>query len=431
MRRFLVLLKKELIELLTPQIFVPFVITIAVFGLIGNLAGDESDRAAMKRLAVADRDRSAASESLLAAARKAGFKVVAVSGSSPDEALRSARAQKLSLLLFIPNGFEKQLASNRQARLSLTTVVSDFSMSSAQNSQELKGLVEALNESARMNFVTANAPEVSVEAALRPIVLEETVVVGDRSARVPVEQVMGFVSTQTMFIPIILFIVLAFASQMIATAVASEKENKTLETLLSMPVDRKAIVGSKMVAAGLVALLGALFYLVGFRYYLNSISGGEFANAASKAGAFVKQLGLVFTVPQYALLGASLFLGILCALAISIILGAFAEDVKSVSVAVTPIMLLVMIPYFLTMFVGIEKLPVAARYLIYAIPFSHPFLASPNLFLHNWNAVVYGILYQAVFFLAALSAAARIFSSDRILTIKLKAPRRGGGARAF
>jgi len=54
---------------------------------------------------------------------------------------------------------------------------------------------------------------------------------------------------------------------MVAVAVATEKENKTLETLLSMPIKRSYIASSKMIAGGIVSLLMALIYIVGFNFY--------------------------------------------------------------------------------------------------------------------------------------------------------------------
>ena len=84
----------------------------------------------------------------------------------------------------------------------------------------------------------------------QPVTVDEVVVVGTRTAAAPVDAVMGFVSQQTTFIPIVLFIVIIFAAQMIATAIATEKENKTLETLLSYPISRASLVTAKMVAAG-------------------------------------------------------------------------------------------------------------------------------------------------------------------------------------
>ena len=54
-----------------------------------------------------------------------------------------------------------------------------------------------------------------------------------------------------------------------------------------------------------------------------------------------------------------------------------------------------------------------------AIPFTYPFLAGPNLFLGNEAAVWFGIAYQTLWFGVLVAIAARIFSSDRILTMKL------------
>lgn len=48
------------------------------------------------------------------------------------------------------------------------------------------------------------------------------------------------------------------------------------------------------------------------------------------------------------------------------------------------------------------------------------FMTTPNLFFGNYPAVFYGIAYEAVFFAAFVYIAVRIFSSNKILTIKLR-----------
>jgi len=60
-----------------------------------------------------------------------------------------------------------------------------------------------------------------------------------------------------------------------------EQENKTLETLLSAPVNRRTIVAAKLVGAGLVALAFALVYMIGFRYYMNGMSGGAISTTST------------------------------------------------------------------------------------------------------------------------------------------------------
>jgi ABC-2 type transport system permease protein len=85
-----------------------------------------------------------------------------------------------------------------------------------------------------------------------------------------------------------------------------------------------------------------------------------------------------------------------------------------------PLIFLVMIPYFLSFFSDIKTLSLPAKILVYVIPFSHPFLTTQNLLLENYRAVVYGFLYMIVFFIALIIIAARIFSTDRVLTMKLR-----------
>ncbi|RLE05837.1 MAG: ABC transporter permease, partial [Candidatus Aminicenantes bacterium] len=51
---------------------------------------------------------------------------------------------------------------------------------------------------------------------------------------------------------------------------------------------------------------------------------------------------------------------------------------------------------------------------------SHPFLASQNILLGNYGIVFGGILYMLLFFGVLIFIAARIFSTDKVLTMKLR-----------
>ena len=59
-------------------------------------------------------------------------------------------------------------------------------------------------------------------------------------------------------------------------------------------------------------------------------------------------------------------------------------------------------------------------FVLLAIPFSHSFLAVQNMFLGNYRDVVFGMLYMAAFFTVLVILAGRIFSSDKVLTMKLR-----------
>ena len=113
-------------------------------------------------------------------------------------------------------------------------------------------------------------------------------------------------------------------------------------------------------------------------------------------------------------------MAILCALALATILGVLAEDFRSAQSLIMPVVLLVMIPYFLTLFSDPKSLSLPAKVLLMAIPFSHSFLAVQNMFLGDYKSVVFGMLYMAAFFTVLVILAGRIFSSDKVLTMKLR-----------
>ena len=427
MRRFLVLLRKEVKELATLQMLAPFALTILVFALIGNIVGAQGAEAERTRaLSLLDLDGTAASSLVAETVKQAGFAVKEVSDADPRAVL--ADSNNPSMLLVVPEGFGAALARGERAPVETYVAVRSFSLTGSRETAALSGALASLSQALQQQLVKTVAPDADASVVAQPLSLQEHVVLGERQADVGVDAVIGFITSQTIFVPIVFFVVIVFAAQMVANAVASEKENKTLETLLAMPVSRSAIVTAKMIAAAAIALVSAAAYMVGMNYYMTGLTegfGGAEATVAQEASAeMARQLGLTLSAGDYVLLGLTLFFSILVALAIALILGAFAENVKAVQSLLGPMMIFIMIPYFMSMFVDIGSLSPAARLALLAIPFTHTFTAAPNLFLGNVNAVLAGIAYQAAWFVALVIVAARIFSSDRLLTMRLNLSRK-------
>jgi ABC-2 type transport system permease protein len=433
MRKFLVLVKKEVRELLTPQMLAPLLITVLIFVFIGRVVGGEAEKAESRQvISLVDLDNTGTSRSVAEILSKSKFRVDLYLKEDIPSAIERAKQKGQSSVLVLPRGFESGLKNFKPQPVETYTIVRNFSFLGARNTGSVKVALATINDYLSSQLILASAPNSAPQELKNPVRVEEHVIVGEKMAAVSPEQVMAFVTSQTTFIPIVLFIVIIFAAQMVATAVATEKENKTLETLLSTPINRSALVSAKMVAAGLIALATAIVYMFSFRYYMTGLSGGGIggvngggfgtAVGSSMSGA-MRELGLVLSPASYAVLGISLFFGILCALAIAIILGAFAEEVKSIQALIAPLMIVVLIPYLLVMFLDISTLSPVLKYVVLAIPFSHPFLAAPNLFLRDYAGVFYGIAYEAAFFAVFVYIAGRIFSSDRILTMKLRLKR--------
>lgn len=429
MRRFFVLLRKELRELITPQVFVPFIVVIVMFAALGQtLSSVGGENRGPYPVVVADADGGPMAAVLVEAFEATGFEPTVLDEPVPAESVGDVLADNdAGILVQVPEGFSEGLGAYQPQELEVTTRVRSFSFVGNGDVTALSGALGAANVALAETIASSAAPGVPTQVIQQPVTPHEWVMVGDRRAETPVLAVMSFVSQQTTLIPIVLFIVIMFASQMIATAVATEKENKTLETLLSYPVSRASIVTAKMVAAALVALMSAAAYMIGMRQYMGGLEEGLGASMGGGAVASeeaMRQLGLTLGPSDYLLLGLTLFAGILVALSMAIILGAFAESVKSVQSLLTPVMVLILVPYFLTLFLDLSVLPDAARYAVMAIPFTYPFITGPSLFLGNEGIVWFGIAYQLVWFAVFVTIAARVFSSDRVLTMKLSLKRR-------
>lgn len=419
MRKFFILLKKEIKELLTLQVIAPMIFTVVLFFFIGNLMSSEQEKAQRPQevLVLNQSSNNETTDLFLAVLKESNVNPTDFEGNE-EEALKEAKKTNKLALLIIPTEFGQSLDQNK---IEIYTIIRNFSMMSGTGYGILMSAVNVADQAVG-NMTLAKMGIQDPTAIKNPIQVNGHIVVGDNQADINPEVIMGFVTQQTMFIPIILFIVIVFASQMIATAIANEKENKTLETLLTTPVNRKAIVIAKMMAAGIVSLLATGLYIFGFRSYMDGLMNQGELDA--KTAEVMSHLGLTFTPESYLFLGLSLFIGILVALSISLILGAFAEDVKSVAALTSPIMILVSIPYFLTLFLDINTISPFLRNVAYAIPFSHIFLTAPNLFLGNISAVIFGILYQLLWFIIFVNIAVYIFSTDKISTMKLKFSRK-------
>jgi ABC-2 type transport system permease protein len=421
MKKFTNLLAKEIRELINKQLILSLVMTLALFYFMGSLAKSEMKKAAApQNISTLDLDQSALSKGILARLQSMNFKIDAVRAANTDAAVEACRRNETNLLLVLPEGFGESVARFEPKEIEMYSFLRSFSLGAIRKTETFKAIVTAMNSYLSDDFLKQKLPGVNPENLKNPIRSREFVVVKERMAEGSSSAIAGFVYSQSIFVPIILMMIIIYSSQMVISAIAMEKQNKTLETLLTVPIPRTSIVTAKMLAAGLVGLLSAVIYLFGFRSYFGGMTSGLGSAAGGGVSGVIQKLGLALTTNGYLVLGISLFLAILCALAMATILGVLAEDFRSAQALIMPIVFLVLIPYFLSFFSDINSLSLPVKIFIWAIPFSHPFLASQNILLENYRPVILGTLYMAAFFGVMVFMAARIFSTDRILTMKLK-----------
>ncbi len=419
MKNFRNLLLKEIRDMLTPQLIISLLFMMALFYFIGGITKKEAERAAGKqKISILDLDSSAFSQQLLGGLQSMNFQVEKIKAADQAAAVDIARAGDTNLLVVIPQGFGESVAKFETKEIQTYTFMRNFSIMGTRTSGILKGVISAINSYLSNDFLKKKIPEFDPQNIKSPIKSKDFIIIKSRMAEGSAAMIAGFVASQSVIIPVILMMILIYSSQMVISAIAMEKQNKTLETLLTVPISRATIVSAKMLAAGLAGLLSAAIYMVGFRSYMGGVMGGM-ANAPG-VSQVVQKLGLALDAKALVILGVSLFFAILCALALATILGVLAEDFRSAQSLIMPMIFLVMIPYFISMFTDVKTLSLPVKIFLLAIPFSHPFLATQNIFLENYRSVLFGILYMALFFTVMVVIAARIFSTDRVLTMKLR-----------
>jgi ABC-2 type transport system permease protein len=436
MKKFANLLKKEIKELVNKQLVFTLLFMLILYNFIGQTTKKEVQKiTGVQTISALDLDGSERSQNLLKGleavpdvakalpkgSRAPRFKIIDLAGKTQEQAIEAAKTNDSKLLVVIPKGFGDSLAAFKPSQIETYSFMRTFSLIGASGQVVVEGLLSLSNRVISDRVLKEKLPEFDPQSLKEPIQHKDYVVVRDRIAEGSAMQVAGMMSQQSMLIPLVLMMIVIYSSQMVISAIAMEKQNKTLETLLTVPIKRTSIITAKMLAAGLVGLISAGVYMVAFKSFFGGMTG-DIAKAGAQAGGaeLMQKLGLTFSTTGYIVLGLAMFLAILVALALAMILGVLAEDFRSAQTMIMPLIFLVMIPYFISLFADMNSLPLPIKILILAIPFTHPFLVSQNLYLGNWSMIAFGLGYMALIFIVLTVIAARIFSTDKILTMKLR-----------
>jgi len=410
---------KELVRdptLLLGMIIVPLII----FPLMG-FAVQTSMKAAEESMgnisiAVMDFDKGTVAENLTTFLTTLNVTIVKVDDLNFTEAVNHVQQSNLTALIVIPLNFTNNITGGLKAELDVYSVFRGGGIAESTSSSTISTLLKSFEESLVFQKIVEEIPEEDPRTVLDPIDMSEKSIVKGKSVNIHPSVLFGLMMSQSMGMPIGIMMLLIFAMQLAATSVASEKEEKTLETLLTLPINRLTILAGKLTGSIIVAVVGAIAYIVGFTYYMGSFMGIIPAETGVDLGA----IGLAPTLLSYLLLGASLFVSLISALALAISISVFAEDVKGAQALVGPLSMFLIFPMIFMMFTDIYSLPFPLMIVLLAIPFTHPMLASKVAFTGNYLTAVMGIVYVSIFTLAVLYIAARLFGTEKILTAKLK-----------
>ena len=418
-------------ELLNKQMIFGIVIMLVLFSIIGQVMHSSIEEISKNqyKINVMDCDDTDFTESIFDDMKSMNADIKMIGKEFSDKEFQDIMKENdIESLVVIPEGFTKDLLENKNlsalTSVSVMKSASSVAMVSSDNSSALSLLQSVISDKLMKN---GGFSEQDIALVQQSFKVSEITVVSDKSAEISMSTIIQNISVQNMIIPIIVFVLVMYTSQMIIGAISTEKIDKTLETLLSAPVSRSAVLGSKMLAAAIVALINAVSFMIGYYVLVggamtSAMSLDTVSSAVSDTISYsnaMNQLGLHLEITDYLLVGIQTFLTIMISLSVSIILGAMANDAKSAQNLVMPVMMCAMIPYIISMVSDINTLPTVIKTLVYAIPFTHTFTAMNNLMFGNDKIFVFGIIYQAVVFAVCMFFAIRIFNSDKIFTSSL------------
>lgn len=409
-----------------PKILIGMVIMpLLIFPAMGyaiKTSMETAVKAAEKvEVAVLNFDKGVYSEKLLAYISSIPSSTVKVyDETNITRAALKAMEEGYSTLLVIPRGFSKNITEGLRSTLILYSIIKSISIAETGKSEVFKNVLSSFEEDVVVENIKSIAPGKNPEYLLDPLYSVEYTVVKGNIVKAPPEALFSIFMSQSFAVPFIVMMLLIFAMQIAATSIAMEKEQKTLETLLTIPIGRMSILTGKLVGSVVIAALGAVSYMVGFTYYFNA----ALSLPTQAARGIFGGLSFNLTFEGLVLIGVLLFVTILSGLALAISVAVFAEDVRSAQTLVGYLYVPIFLPVFFTMFTDIESLPPTIAYIILAIPYSHPILAVKSLLLGGYENVGWSILYITVFTIVVLYIAAKIFTTDKILTARFSIRKR-------
>jgi len=397
------LLKKELKEVLTVSSIITVVVISFVYAFIGKSIGNIENEVLKKpSVAIVNLDEGDFGRTVEQGV--VNFANVFYKGDDLQNGLEELKRQNGTALLVIEKDFTKRLQSGEKARIKVFWLLRGLGIADTISSSVFEGFYRTFEDQIKKAIIVQHGIE-DPQFVLSPIEKTDTTVFGQMTLEdMSPSQLLNLTNSQTTMTSVVIMMLIIMAGSTVISSMGLEKENKTLETLMTMPVKRSYIVFSKILAATIAGSVMAGIYMIGFNFYMKSFT---FSSAAS--------LDLRLDLSDYFLVGVSLFSALLCGIGMAMLLGVISKDFKSAQVMTFPITALAIFSMIVTMFKDFATLSLPLRVIIFAIPFTHPMLSMRNLLFGNNMFVIYGCFYNIVLAVFLITLITRIFNSDRLI----------------
>ncbi|MGD2142823.1 MAG: ABC transporter permease [Candidatus Bathyarchaeota archaeon] len=421
MRSLVIKEVKELIrdpKILIGVVLMPLII-FPVMGSAISISQKSVEQAIITAsFAIYNEDEGSYAQSLLDYLYTNNNTILPVSANSLEEALIEFQETNATILLHIREGYSDNVSRSVKGELKVYANFKSLSVAEAGSTDSIGGLLGLYSyylSIAKINALLQDAEELGEASVIRnPLSVDYASIIKGNVIEVAPSQIFSIIMSQSVMLPIMVMVMLMFAIQMAATSIAIEKEQKTLETLMTLPVGRLTILSGKLAGSIVVSIAGAISYMIGFSYYMSS----AFSFAPELTSMSTEGISIGLEPMGTILLGVNIFVTLVSGLALAISLATFTDSVRSAQSLTGFLVVPVIIPAIILMFSDLSMLPGYLQIILLVIPYTHSIVASKAAFLGNYALVLRSIGYIAAFTLVVLYVAAKIFSTERIITAR-------------
>mgnify|MGYP000132519892 CR=1 FL=1 len=330
-------------------------------------------------------------------------------------ALKFLEGQNIRTLIIIPKDFSNNISSGTPTYIRSISIIKELSLSSIMGANIISGVIQAFSKTLLTTIVKEFNIQMKPEFIIQPIKSISDVYI--RNKFIPSEilsNAFGMIFS-IVFVPLI---VIGYIASISATSMGIEKEEKTLEVLLTLPVNRIEILISKLTGSFIISLLASVSAGIGFWFYITKIMSVKTKPLISEiAESSITSRGLfeIVSLNELTLIIPALLLTILLVAVIGFIAGALSQNVRSAQ----SIAGFIWIPLFLVIFplayLELASLDLTSKMIIAIIPFSSPIIAIKVMFSNEYYVLMASLLATVAYLVILLFLATKLLSSERLL----------------
>jgi len=404
------LLKKELKEQLTISSIIIMISLSFMYAIIGRSIGN-IEKEVTKKPSIGIVNLDDGEFGILVADILKNVSNILYEGKDINDGIEITTKNKGVSLLVIPEDFTEKISKESQAEIKIYWILRGLGIMDSVSSGVVEGLINYI-KSEISKVLMKNSGLKYPDLVLNPVIKHNVTFLKDKKLEnISPNQLINSISSQSMMTSVIIMMLILMSGGSVISSMGLEKENKTLETLLTMPVKRSQIVFAKILSAAISGLIMALIYMVGFSFYMKS-----FSIATKSVVLESMKLGM----DDYLLIGSLLFTAMLSGISISLLLGIFSKDFKSAQSMNFPLIALAIFSMLITMFKDFDTLPSILKIVTFAIPFTHPMLAIRALMTGSHGIILWSILYTTLFAISIIGVVSWLFKSDILIVGRAK-----------